>query len=100
MFSVPSQPSKIRDESLGEFDSGSWKTREAVEDFLLLENSHKLCRDFHQAMMAQITCFISLRKLLFSVLTQRKTIYEARIHTLISFMKLLVKPVFTLVDIC
>ena len=31
---------------------------------------------FHEVMKAQITCFISFKKLLFSVLTKRKTIYE------------------------
>ena len=44
----------------------------------LLENSHKLCRGFQQAMGARKTCFISFIKLLFSLLTKRKTMYEAR----------------------
>ena len=43
----------------------------------LLENSHKLCRGVQQAMEAR-TCFISFIKLLFSLLTKRKTVYEAR----------------------
>ena len=34
---------------------------------------------FHQAMKAQITCFTSFIKLLFFVLTKRKTTYEAHI---------------------
>ena len=38
-----------------------------------------LCRDFHQAIEAQTTCFISFIKL-FSLLTKRKIIYEA--HTI------------------
>ena len=54
------------------------KTRDVLEDFHLLENSHKLCRGFQQAMEARTICFISFLKLLFSVLTKRKTIYEAR----------------------
>ena len=41
------------------------KTLDAVDGFHLLENSHKLCRGFHQAMKARKTCFISLIKLLF-----------------------------------
>ena len=61
-----------------EFESRSVKTRDAVEGFHLLENSHKLCRGFHQAMEARTTCFISFIKLLFSLLTKRKTIYKAR----------------------
>ena len=61
----------------------SVKTRNAVEGFHLLENSHKPCRCFQQAMEARITCFISFIKLLFSVLTKRKTIYEA--HTVNSY---------------
>ena len=56
---------------LGEFESRSVKTREAVEGFHLLENSHKVCRDFQQAMEARITCFVSFMKLLFSLLTKR-----------------------------
>ena len=54
------------------------KTRDAVECFHLLENSHKLCPGFQQAMEARTTYFISFIKLLFSVLTKRKTIYEVR----------------------
>ena len=46
----------------------------------LLENSHKLCRGFQQAMKARTTCFISFIKLLFSVFTKRKTIYEATVR--------------------
>ena len=61
------------------------KTRDAVEGFQLLENSHKLCRGFHQAMKERITCFISLIKLLFFALTKRKTIYEARIYVYFNF---------------
>ena len=53
------------------------RIRDAVEGLHLLENSHKLCQGFHQAMKAGITRFISFIKLLFSVLTRRKTIYEA-----------------------
>ena len=89
MLSVPSQTGENRGEHLGEFESSSVKTRDAVEGFHLLENSHKLCRGFHQAMKARITCLISFRKLLFSVLTERKTIYKAHMYTSISFMKLL-----------
>ena len=44
--------------------------------FHLLENSHKLCGGFHQAMKAWITCFISSRKLSFSVLIKRKTVIQ------------------------
>ena len=61
-----------RGERLGESESRSVKTRDA------LENSHKLCRSFQQGMEARTTCFISFIKLLFSLLTKRKTKYEAR----------------------
>ena len=77
MFSVPSQPGENRGERLGEFESRSVKTRDAVLGFHLLENSHKLCRGFQQTMEARKTCFISFIKLLFSLLTKRKTMYEA-----------------------
>ena len=60
------------------FESRSVKTRDVVEGFHLLENSHKLCRGFQQAMEARTACFIYFIKLLFSVLTKRKTIYEVR----------------------
>ena len=62
---------------MGEFESKSLKTRDAVEGFHLLENSHKLCRGFQEAMEARTTCFISFIKL-FSLLTKRKTVCEAR----------------------
>ena len=78
MFFVPSLPGENRGERLGEFESRSVKTRDAVEDFHLLENFHKLCRGFQQAMEARATCFIYFIKLLFSLLIKRKTIYEAR----------------------
>ena len=65
---MPSQPSENRGERLGEFESRSVN---------LIENSHKHCRGFQQAMKAR-TCFISFIKLLFPFLTKRKTIYEAR----------------------
>ena len=68
-----------RGKRLGEFESRSVKTRDAVEGFHLLESSHKLCRGFQQAMEAQTTCFISFIKLLFSILTKRKMVYEG--HT-------------------
>mgnify|MGYP001792382080 CR=1 FL=1 len=42
------------------FKSKSVKTRDAVEGFHLLENSHKFCRGFHQAMKARITCLFLL----------------------------------------
>ena len=51
---------------------------DAVECFHLLENSHKLYQSFQQAMEARTTCFIYFKELLFSLLTKRKTIYEAR----------------------
>ena len=85
MFSVPSYSYENQGECLGEFESGSVKTREAVDGFYLLEDSSKLCRGFHQAMRARKTCFISFIKLIFFVVTKRKTIYEARMYTLISF---------------
>ena len=53
------------------------KTRDAVEGFHLLENSHKLCRGFQHAMEARTTSFISFIKLLFSVVTKREKIYKA-----------------------
>ena len=77
MFSVPSQPGENRGERLGEFESRSVKARDAVEGFHLLENSHKVCRGFQQAMDARTTCFISFIKL-FLLLRKRKTIYEVR----------------------
>ena len=79
MFYVPSQPGENRSERLGEFESSPVKSRDAVEGFYLLENSYKLCRGFHQAMEARTTCFIFFIKLIFSMLTKRRTIYEARI---------------------
>ena len=82
MFSVPSQLGENRGEHLGEFDNNrSVKTQDAVEGFHLLENSHKLCQVFHQAMKAWRTCFISFIKS-FSILTKRKMIHKAH------FMKL------------
>ena len=54
--------------------------RRMVEGFHLLENSHKLCRG-----KARRTCFIYFIKLLFSVLTKKKTIYEIRIHVYFNF---------------
>ena len=63
MFSVPSQPGENHGKPLGEFESRSVKTRDAVEDFHLLENSHKLCQGFHKVMEARKTCFISFIKL-------------------------------------
>ena len=70
MFSVPSEAGEYRGERLGEFESRSVKTRDAVEGFHLLENSHKLCQGFQQAMEARTTCFISFIKILFSLLTK------------------------------
>ena len=61
---------------MGEFDSRSVKTRDAVKEFQILENSEKLCRGFHQAMKARRTCFISFMKLLFSILNKEK--YDIR----------------------
>ena len=62
------------------------KLKDAVKDFHLLGNSGKLFRGFSQAMKAWRTCFISFIKLF--CLLRKKTIYEARMHNLISFMKL------------
>ena len=67
-----------RGERLGEFESRSVTIRDTVEGFHLLENSHKHCQGFQQAMEARRTCFISFIKLIFSLLTKRKTIYEGR----------------------
>ena len=50
MFFVPSWPGENQGERLGEFESKSVKTRDAVESFHLFENSPKLCRGFHHAM--------------------------------------------------
>ena len=68
---------KNRGERFGEFESRSVKTR----GFSPAGEFSQLCRGFHQAMKALITCFISFIKLLFSVLTKRKTLYEARMYT-------------------
>ena len=76
MFSVPRENQSKR---LEEFESRSARTRDTVEGFHLLENSHKLCRGFQQAMEELITCFISFIKLLFSFL-KTKTIYKATIY--------------------
>ena len=77
MFSVPSYSlGENQGERLGKSEGRSVKTRDAVEGFHLLKNSPKFCRGFHQAMKARRTCFISFIKVLFSVLTKRKTIYE------------------------
>ena len=66
------------------------KIRDAVEGFHLLENSHKLCRGFQQAMEARKTCFIPFIKLLFSVLIKRKMeIRSVYVYRLISFMLIL-----------
>ena len=43
------------------------KTQDAVEVFHLLENSHKFCRGFQQAMEARRTSFISFIKNIFRV---------------------------------
>ena len=48
MFSVPSSPGENRGERLGEFESRSMKTRDAVECFHLLENSLKLSEVFNR----------------------------------------------------
>ena len=61
--------------TFGEFESKSVKTRDTVEGLHLLENFHKLCRGFQQAMEAWSTCFFNTW-LLFSLLTKRKRIYE------------------------
>ena len=61
---------------MGEFESRSVKTRDAVEGFHMLKNSHKLYQGFPQAMGARTACFISFIKLLFSLLTKRKTLYK------------------------
>ena len=61
-------------------------------DHFLLEKSHKRFGGFHKAMKARRTYFISFIKFLFSALTKSKTIYEARIYTLISFIKCKFSP--------
>ena len=70
MFSVPSKPRQ----SLWEFSS-----RWMCLGFLLICSRilPNVRLGFHQAMKARRTCFISFIKLLFSVLTKRKTMYEA-----------------------
>ena len=70
-------------------DANIWENSRAHQfrSIHLLENSLKLCRGFHQAMEARKTCFISFVRLIFSVLTKGKTIYEARMYAL-TFMKL------------
>ena len=60
---------------MGEFESRSVKIRDGVEGFHLLDNSHKLCRGFHQAMKERRTYFISFIKLIFSVLTKVQSVY-------------------------
>ena len=57
---------------MGEFESRSVKTREAVKDFRLLENSQKLCRGFQQAMEARTTCFFSVYKIILFIVNKKK----------------------------
>ena len=71
--------------SLVKTEANVWENSRADN---ILDNSVKLFRGFYQAMKARITCFISFIELLFFVLTKRKTIYEACMYTIISFMKL------------
>ena len=51
---MPSEPGENRGERLGEFESRSVKTRNSVEGFHLLENSHKHCRGFQKAMEERV----------------------------------------------
>ena len=54
MFSVPSLP--------GETEANIWENWKADQSKpeMQMQNSHKLCLGFYQAMKAQRTCFISL----------------------------------------
>ena len=57
---------------MGEFESRSVKIRDSVEGFHLLENSHKYCRGFHQAMKAQRQCSIFFNKIMIFRLKKEK----------------------------
>ena len=74
--------------SLGEFKSRSVKTRDAVESFSLLENSHKLCRvSVYQAKKTQRTCFKLFYKIIISPPNKKK--YDIRSANIIIVIFLL-----------
>ena len=76
---MPSEPGENRGECFGEFENRSVTTRDAVEYFHLLENSHKLCGGLKRLWRhGQHVFFLFFLKSLFLILTKRKTIYEAR----------------------
>ena len=72
MFSVHLIPGKKRKKPRQMFG----KIREQIKE----NQRRSRDRSFQQAMEAQTTCFISFIKLLFSLLTKRKTIYKARMY--------------------
>ena len=77
-------------EHLGELESRTVKTRDAVEVFTCSRILTNFAEVFQQAMEAWTTYFVSCIKLLFSLLTKRKTIYK--VHTVNSFNSETVKP--------
>ena len=60
MLSVPLLSGENRGERLVGFESRSVKTQDAVEGFQfhMLENFHKLCQGFHQAIEAWRICLV------------------------------------------
>ena len=62
---------------MGEFESRSVKTQDVVEGFHLLKNSHKLCREFHQALKAWRTCFIFFKIIIFGFNKEKHDIRSA-----------------------
>ena len=73
-------PGENRGKRLGEFESRSVK----IQTQELLKNSQTLLR-FSPGYEGTKTRFISFIKLLAFNLTKRKTIYEARVYSFISF---------------
>ena len=66
------------------------KTGDAVEGFHLLENSHKLCQGFQQAMEARITCSDFFYKMIIFSVNKEKD--DIQTHTVNSYNSETVKP--------
>ena len=73
MFSVPSLPGDNRGKRLGEFER-TMNTRDTVEGFYLLKNSHKLCRGFHQAMKVWKTFYFFYKIIIFRLKKEKDNI--------------------------
>ena len=70
------------------WESKSVKTRDTVEGFHPLENSHKLCQVFHQAIECMENKFYFIYKIIFHLDKEKDDIRSVYMYTLISFMKL------------